>query len=410
MSIERVVRKSGTVRWRVRWREDGSNRTRTFTRKDDARAWDDEVRRRKRLGTLAVQQLTTSGPTLDEWVSDRWGPEHGATLAESTRSVYADSYRLHVGPWIGGRPIRELSVSVLRAWQADRLANDVTPGAIDHARTVLSSILRHAAESEAIPANPLTLVRPPKKPHKDAVKPLAPATVERIRAVLAGAMDVPVPEQTRKGVRIGAYVVPDDRAPVSRTRDATIVSVLAYAGLRPGELRALRWGDIAKATLVVERAADPDGRIKGTKTSSRRAVRLLAPLASDLKVLRIAEGSPGDDVLILHRDGRPWTKTDWTTWQQNRWGRAVKLAGLNPAPRPYDLRHSFASLLLAEGRAVHYVATQLGHSPTLTLTTYGHLFAEFEDAKRIDTAAEIRKARRASSTRPVPADGQRTHD
>jgi len=44
-----------------------------------------------------------------------------------------------------------------------------------------------------------------------------------------------------------------------------------------------------------------------------------------------------------------------------RHGRAVR-AGLVPVPRPYDLRHSFASLLLAEGRTVHYVATQLGHS------------------------------------------------
>jgi integrase len=65
-------------------------------------------------------------------------------------------------------------------------------------------------------------------------------------------------------------------------------------------------------------------------------------------------------------------------------------------PRPYDLRHSFASLLLAEGRTVHYVAAQLGHSPVLTLNTYGHVMAEYADAGRIDAEAEIAKARGAT--------------
>lgn len=59
------------------------------------------------------------------------------------------------------------------------------------------------------------------------------------------------------------------------------------------------------------------------------------------------------------------------------------------------LRHSFASLLLAEGKSVHYVARQLGHSPALTLNTYGHLFAEYEDAVCIDAVQEIVAARDA---------------
>ena len=44
--------------------------------------------------------------------------------------------------------------------------------------------------------------------------------------------------------------------------------------------------------------------------------------------------------------------------------------------RPYDLRHSFASLLLHEGRHVIYVARQLGHDARLTLTRYGHTIDE----------------------------------
>jgi integrase len=76
-------------------------------------------------------------------------------------------------------------------------------------------------------------------------------------------------------------------------------------------------------------------------------------------------------------------------------GSIGRLAGMPRSPRPYDLRHSFASLLLAEGKSVHYVTRQLGHSPALTLSPYGHLFAEYEDAERIDAEQEIVKARGA---------------
>jgi integrase len=216
-------------------------------------------------------------------------------------------------------------------------------------------------------------------------------------------MDAHVPARIRQGgVRVTAYVVPDERDPLTRQRDAAIVSVLAYAGLRPGELRALRWGDVRKATITVERAARPDGTIKSTKNHERRAVRLLAPLAADLAALRLAAGHPTDDMLILpvgepaadaHPEAVTWTKTDWQVWRDRRWAKACKLVGMASAPRPYDLRHSFASLLLAEGKSVHYVARQLGHSPALTLNTYGHLFAEYEEAERIDAEREIVMAR-----------------
>jgi integrase len=112
----------------------------------------------------------------------------------------------------------------------------------------------------------------------------------------------------------------------------------------------------------------------------------------------MASGRPGDDALVFPAaDGEAWTKDDWDVFRANGWKTACKHAGLVPAPRPYDLRHSFASLLLAEGRTVHYVATQLGHSPVLTLSTYGHLIAEYADAGPIDAEHEIMKARTSQS-------------
>lgn len=202
----------------VRWRENGSNRGRRFDRKGDADAWERALRRRRQLGPLALAQLTTRAPTLGDWIAERWAPEHPAPLEQSTRGRYADVYRLHVEPWLGDLPLTEITVGRLRSWQAERLADGVGVGTIDKARTVLSSVLRHAAESEAIPGNPLALVRAPLAEHRDGVTPLAPVTVESIRTVLTGAMDIHVPERIRRGgVRVAGYVVSDERH-VSATR------------------------------------------------------------------------------------------------------------------------------------------------------------------------------------------------
>jgi site-specific recombinase XerD len=57
------------------------------------------------------------------------------------------------------------------------------------------------------------------------------------------------------------------------------------------------------------------------------------------------------------------------------------------------LRHSFASLLLHEGRSVIYVARQLGHDARLTLSRYGHVIDELEDQPRVDAEQAIKEAR-----------------
>lgn len=390
--------------WRVIWREDGRQRSRQFERKKDAEVWDRELKRRRQLGPLAMQQLTERGPTLGEWITQRWAPEHGATLSRRTRDRYANSYELHVAPWLDEVPLRELTVGRLRAWQAERLASGVTVDATKKARTFLSSVLRHAAESEAIAANPMTLVRAPRTSHSDEVVPLAPTTIESIRSVLAAPMSIPVPEGTRSGRSRRAYEMPDQRSAAIRRRDTTLVSVLAYSGLRPSEVAALRWADIGERTILVQRATEEDGSSKSTKGRKSRSVRLLAPLIADLREWRMAAGRPAGNELVFPRtDGNAWTKEDWGNWRWRTWRSACVRAGLSDVPRPYDLRHGFASLLLAEGKTIHYIAAQLGHSPALTLRTYGHVLAEFADAGSVDAEAEITKARNAKVARGVAA-------
>jgi integrase len=126
--------------------------------------------------------------------------------------------------------------------------------------------------------NPARIVRKVKRGARREVRPLAPATVEKLRAG-------------------------------SRERDATLIAVLAYAGRRPQEALALCWGHVRDRTLLVERAVSL-GELKDTKTRAHRTVRLLAPLHDDLRAWRQACGQPVDGTLVFpSASGRPWTKT-----------------------------------------------------------------------------------------------------
>ena len=72
---------------------------------------------------------------------------------------------------------------------------------------------------------------------------------------------------------------------------------------------------------------------------------------------------------------------------------AVIVAGLPATTRPYELRHSYVSLMIAEGASVIEVASQAGHSPMMALNTYAHLFDEHDRASNRPAADLIREAR-----------------
>ena len=106
-----------------------------------------------------------------------------------------------------------------------------------------------------------------------------------------------------------------------------------------------------------------------------------------------ALGHPDDRALIfLGRDSKPWTEEAYKSWRRHAFARAATAAGVEHA-RPYDLRHSFASLLLHEGRSVIYVARQLGHGAQLTLGRHGHVIDELEGTPHQDAEAAILAAR-----------------
>ena len=92
------------------------------------------------------------------------------------------------------------------------------------------------------------------------------------------------------------------------------------------------------------------------------------------------------------RNDRPWSDYAWRNWRKRVFTPAAQAAGLRNV-RPYDLRHSFISLLLAEGASIVELAQQAGHAPTMTLDTYGHVVEELAGRERRSAEQGIREAR-----------------
>ena len=175
-----------------------------------------------------------------------------------------------------------------------------------------------------------------------------------------------------------------------RLRDATLLVVLAYAGLRPQEALALEWRHVRERTLLVERAVS-DGQLKVLKNRRQpRTVELLAPLRDDLAAWRAAQGSaPASAPVFASHGGGFWRASDWRNWRKRSYKPVAEAVGLDGA-RPYDLRHAFASLLIHEGRlSVVEIAAQLGHNPTVCLDTYAHVMAEQRGAEPVSAEQEI---------------------
>jgi integrase len=168
--------------------------------------------------------------------------------------------------------------------------------------------------------------------------------------------------------------------------------LLAATRMRPGEALALRWRDVdLDAGRLAVRRSIGVGKTKGagerlvegpTKTGRSRVVDLDAGTVAVLRAYRAARGLLAlnlgrDSALVL-------SNLDGTHWHPERFSRrfagqvvqARKALGEERLPviRLHDLRHTHATLLLADGVPVKVVSERLGHaSATITLTVYQHV-------------------------------------
>ena len=156
-----------------------------------------------------------------------------------------------------------------------------------------------------------------------------------------------------------------------------MIYLLVMTGMRRGEMFALDWKSInfTEATLVVRRSFT-SSRFQDPKTKqSRRSVNLSPSVIKVLKEHRLKRGNPDGTMLLFDRgNGFPKDPDNLT---KNSWPQLLRAAGVRESVRLHDLRHTFCSLLLAQGASPKYIQSQLGHSSIMvTMDRYGHLMPE----------------------------------
>ena len=315
-----------------------------------------------------LHQQVDSGIVPDDRLAvaaflDRWLTVNlPGTVAESTEDDYVDTVRLHLVPALGRKRLSKLTVADLdKLWQAKRAAG-YSPNSIRIMRTVLRRALGQAEREGIVPRNVARLSAAPRVRAREG----RTLTVEQARELLNAAA----------GYRF----------------EAAVVLALAY-GMRRGEVLGLHWSALdwqagtLRVTHGVKRVKDRDG-LSGCRTrlvvselktpKSRRTLTLTPELVARFRQHRLrqaeaqmAAGALWQDhgLIFASEVGTPMDPDNFS----HSFARLCERAGLGHW-HPHELRHSGASLMLAQGTPLYVVSEVLGHaSIAITKDVYGHL-------------------------------------
>jgi integrase len=280
---------------------------------------------------------------------------------------------------LGDRPAREVTTREIEELLRSVSSTGVAPRTVNKVRQLVCAIFNYGMRPSTygLPINPATYAYRRREPDRG---PLAFYSSEQI-------------EELARSLAAGAHRDPS-RPPLSpeeieaRARedvqDAELVRTAAYAGLRRGELVALRWRDVdfAGRKIIVRRALSGDTELRSTKSRRAREVPLPDQAASALdRLSRRDEFTGADDYVFANRLGR---RLDPSALRR-RFERARDAAGLEPL-RFHDLRHTYGSLLVAGGIDLASVKAAMGHSRITTTERYLHARPAGELADRFTRA------------------------
>ncbi len=353
----------------TRWREGSRNRSRSFDRKGDAQAFDANAKRKSQLGEPIPTR--SGGGTLEEdfphWLANRH------SLAPRTKKLYEELFEVHLVEQLGYVPTAQIDAERIEEWQAARIASGAGAERVIKAAKLLSQFYNYAVKRGKAPRNPVDGLETPAR-ERQAIVPASPERVEAIRT----------------------YLLTEERM-----GDATLVSLMAYGGLRMGEALALQWPDLSQGyRLWISHSLEDDGSMRQTKTGKDRLVELPESAAEDLLAWR-RETGPLGLVFPRAKDGNGWTKVDRNNWRRRYFAPAAKAAGW-PYP-PKNLRHSAASLMIAAGMRPTEVAERLGHTLAVSVNVYQRLMREFEGQPARPMDEVIREARFRTSSEQANA-------
>lgn len=354
------------------WPPNGRQRSKSFARKRDAQAW-----RNAQLAKIDRGEWidpAAGAIRYRDWV-DGWLT--GLHVKPKTREGYESVLRSRVLPWFGSTPIRAIAPNEVRAFVTALVEEGLSASRIRQCRQVLSASLKQAVHDGRIGRNPVNGVKVP----ADRPRPPRFLTSEEL-------FDLATAAEARWN------------------QAGLIVLVLGLAGIRWGELVALRVSDIDlrnRRITIRESATEVRGKLVfGTpKNHQQRSVSFPPFLKPQLVDATVTKG-PGDLVFTAPKGG-PLRNKGFRTAV---WVPAITKTGQENL-RIHDLRHTAASLMIATGVTIKAVQNQLGHkTATMTLDRYGHLYTDEIDALGL----ALDKAISASSVAQLWPNGTKKDD
>ncbi|HEX5936465.1 MAG TPA: site-specific integrase [Actinomycetota bacterium] len=318
-----------------------------------------------------------------QWIDPRAGQVPFAEYAERFIETKADvsrgtldnikgRIRTHLNPSFGAMPMNAIQTSDIRAWQAAKKGTRAAD-TINSAFRTLDQIFELAKEDRLRGENPCDRIRPLRKDSRRA-REIHPLT----------------PEQ------VGIFA--DAIAP--RYRAFVLFSALG-TGMRPGESWALRVPNVnwLRRQVHVVESAD-EGNVGPTKTGRRRTIRIDEATA-ELLARHVEEYPSPDGFVFTSPEGKMVRHRNFLADHFDPAREKVRHL-LPPGFCCYDLRHTFASLLISRGARIEQVADRLGHaSVRTTLDWYSHLFEGHDDELLADLAGLVREA--SAPTVPPPS-------
>ncbi|MCW2978430.1 MAG: hypothetical protein JWO14_157 [Solirubrobacterales bacterium] len=324
---------------------DGKKVRKTFARLGEAKSWRADAKRSVDQGTLRTPTRRTLGEVAGSWLTGAEAGEirnrSGQPYKPATLRGYRQALDTYLLPVLAGRKLNTVTTADLQElvdrWQAEgqsasTIRNSIKP---------LQAIYRRARSREGLPVNPT---------HDLELPASAPKEVEIIAPEVASRMLAAAPEQ-----------------------DRALWATALYAGLRYGELRALRWGavDLAGGTIRVRESWDAkEGSIAPKTRTSQRTTPMPGVLRDHLMDRRLAIDHVGDDALVFGATpDRPFHANVVYRRSDLAWERA----GLGRL-RLHQARHTYASFMIAAGINAKALSTFMGHSSIkVTFDLYGHL-------------------------------------
>lgn len=374
-SIRTRTRANGAKAYDALYRSpSGAQKGRTFSRRKDAERFLAETV--VAVTTGAYRDLT---PITFQAFALEWLKGLG-NLKPSTARCYRSVVTRHLIPVFGPQPLHTLDVEAVNRYLAARAAKGRRPKTVNNELQVLSKILGDAKEAGHLVIHPLTgsrALRRPRALHAEDTVEVEVFDPSEVNALL----DAVDPWYT----------------------DHVLVGV--SCGLRPGELAGLYWGDLDERARVLHIRRTWDGRegrdlvlkTRGSRRSVDIGDQVLAALRRRRQERFGDEPVDPEAAIFVTPTG---TRIEVGNFRKNIWVPALLKAGL-AYRKPYALRHTFASLQLAQGQSVRYVSEQLGHaSPVMTLNVY----ARYLPRERREAPAKFEATLRAAREEAIPDD------